>query len=273
MGFHDDENRPLFYTTLFTYLLLGLAWCAVQVFSIVQGARFLSTTFCNEDLAIYLLISGILIIALVLVAGAAPYVQARYYNGSSKLTTKQLQYRAPPRFDPQETTDLGTNYLRWRPPRSTCHQVHTATGCAVRHYIDLEDQLPPFPGSQPGSTDQFVYQRDTWICQQWAQQCWRQLYRNHALNGLYSPVPITSFTRSPEARSAWKCLKRLVYALEVLLALAYVGWLIFGTVMTSKSGVGRCDTELYRTALAIVIINWSSPFVALILTAFALFFL
>lgn len=326
MGLYDD-NDGVTFTAIILCIIFGLGWCAVQVLSIVQGARFLSA-FCNQDLAIYLLTSGLFPLALALASGAASYLQSHNYNAVSRgfpkwrldfikkkhhetiqmqriptarwsgkstfnnanshnlpaatpiprdlvaenakpfplryttlqlhpttilppaLPTEQVRYKAPLGPGLRQATSRTIGHSTWLPPRSTCAEIFNTTGCTLRRYATPEDQ-PPFasPMDFPCQPDQHISQYD-------AQQRWRKMDQNYFFNAIYSTIHIDQkFT----AGTAWKCLKFAVFGVGILLSLASVGWLIFGTVITSKSGVGRCEAELYRTALAVVVINWSTP--------------
>lgn len=83
----------------------------------------------------------------------------------------------------------------------------------------------------------------------------RAVAGGYAYNSIYSLVP-PNYRSTPQ----WVWTLGIGAVIVVLVtALAGVGWLIYGTYETSKSGVGECLPELYKTSLSVVIINWSAP--------------
>lgn len=61
----------------------------------------------------------------------------------------------------------------------------------------------------------------------------------------------------------------LLTVFVLLIALAKFGWLIYGTVMIKKSSADVCYADIYKMALASVIIQWTFPAFLLIVVCCA----
>lgn len=187
-------------------------------------------------------------------------------------TTTPPFLQALPHFATQRGARVGS-HAAWTPPRSTCVEMFNTTGplaLFVRLPIDDEGNENNSNNNKNNNTNNNIIPGQPLTTQFNNQQCadtitgrelaerYRAIDKKYAYNSIYSAIPAFYLTKSFIAKV---CLSVLC-VLVVLAFLAMGGWLIWGTFAVSKTGLDQCDGELYRSALATVIINWVAPFVA-----------
>ena len=188
---------------------------------------------------------------------------------------------------------MGDFYGGWRPPRSTCIQTTHRSASMMR--------LGPFYSTRGDApydppTDKQLHKENKLLQTKKntsnmhlgavsvhlrvggenkisifeARRRWRKVLRDAPWNGIYSTIPSSHYLDPSVGEAAFEVMWHAFWGMLVVTLLAGLGWLIYGTWQVSKSdgGGGLCEPALYKSALSLVIINWTVPILTAVITFF-----
>lgn len=282
-------------TATVSFTILALDWIALELMGLVQGVRFLDDVACNEPLSVYLLTSSVLFICTAISAvityctkdianttRSLPQWRLDFFESNAKAPHQVLNHaRAPVRPQalhndsailpmllfhhaskkhPNGPTKVVAHgaHCEWLPPRSTCSRIVGNTEFSLgpfyaTKYISFENYADRPHNAKPPMSERFYEDEEISLTE--GQARWRAIDQQYAANGIYSSIPLFYGNPSVLFQRLWYA----VGAVSVVLILAWLGVLIWGTVMVSKSGVEVCQVAVYKSALAMVVGNWVIP--------------